>query len=99
MNHADDIKAATKLLKMRLDELKRQFVCAMQLSESEGKSAVIRYLSSEFDAIPIEQGNNVLIGSKLVRFNDKGEFIDFNDDSQSESVAVSKPSSDNDCDG
>ncbi len=93
MNPSDEIQRARKELRLRMERLKRMYGRVMELSESGGKSAVIAYLAEEFDADPIEQGNNVLIGSYLFLFDSDGNFQSMESDPNwpTIAIAVKKP--------
>ena len=97
MSDSDDIRRAKEGLRIRLKELERIYSQVMELMESGGKSKVIEYLSNEFNADPIEHGNDVLIGSQLIRFDSDGNFLGMSSDSGQPSIAVPKRSQDN-CD-
>ena len=95
MSEFDEIQRAKEKLRGRLDELKRIYGRVMELSNAGGKAAVVEFLSEEFGASPLEKGNDVVIGSKLVQFDEDGQFLGMSDEFQRPNIAIRKHDSGN----
>lgn len=63
-------------LQLRLEKLQRVYRQVFQLASSGTRSEIIEYLSREFNATPIERGDDVKVGSILIRFDRNGRFLD-----------------------
>ena len=92
MSASDEIPRAQEELRRQMEELKRIFGRILKVAESGGKPEVIAFLSKEFDAEPIERGNDVLIGTKLIQFDGNGNFAGMTSDPDQPTIAIPRQS-------
>ncbi|MBT8084617.1 MAG: hypothetical protein HKN35_04740 [Woeseia sp.] len=88
MTETDQQKKWLETMRQRAELMNGLYERIGTLSEQRNRKEIIRVASETLEASPIENGNEVKVGSLEIKFNDDNEVVDIRSDDGTSSFSV-----------